>query len=196
MHPYITMTRAQVRQLFGAAALFLVLQYGLVGVIGLIASEPWPAVVLPGFKSVYATTGAITVEKPAIEVVFRDGNRTTVETPRFLAPMPRSHQTTFLQKQCRPASLSGTPATERCRSESGRQWFLQRASHLFPNRPIRHVTVLWERLRFDPETGNATRTPLDTILLSESVSGPPGSAMPVSCAPPGPPLFPSDMLSG
>lgn len=168
----MTMTRAQVRQLFAVAALFLLVQYGLVGVIGLIASEPWPAIVLPGFKNVYATNEAITVERPAIEVVFRDGNRTTVETPRFLAPMPRSHQTSFLQKQCRPASLSGTPATERCRSESGRQWFLQRASHLFPSRPIRHVVVQWQRLRFDPETRGTTRTPLDTILLSESISGP------------------------
>jgi len=192
----MTMTRAQVRQLFGAVALFLILQYGLVGVIGLIASEPWPAVVLPGFKSVYATTEAITVETPAIEVVFRDGSRTTVETPRFLAPMPRSHQTTFLQKQCRPASLSGTPATERCRSEFGRQWFLQRAFHLFPNRPIRHVTVQWQDLRFDPETGSTTRTPLDTILLSESISAPPDATTPVSCAPPRAPFFTSDILSG
>jgi hypothetical protein len=191
----MTMTRTQVRQLFGAAALFLVLQYGLVGVVGLIASEPWPAIVLPGFKSVYATTDAVTVDKPAIEVVFRDGNRTTVETPRFLAPMPRSHQTSFLQKQCRPASLSGTPATERCRSESGRRWFLQRASHVFPNRSVRHVDVQWQRLRFDPETGRTTRTPLGTILLSESLPGHPDSTTPVSYPSSGPPLFPSAILS-
>jgi hypothetical protein len=191
----MTMTRAQVRQLFGAAALFLVLQYGLVGVIGLIASEPWPAVVLPGFKSVYATTDAVTVEKAAIEVVFRGGNRTAVETPRFLAPMPRSHQASFLQKQCRPASLSGTRATERCRSESGRQWFLQRASHLFPNRSVRHVNVQWQRLRFDPETGRTTRIPRATILLSESISGPPGPATSVSHPSPGPLLFPSAIPS-
>lgn len=49
------MDKKNVRQLFIAIMIFLPLQYGVVGIVGELHSEPWPAFTLPGFKNVYVT---------------------------------------------------------------------------------------------------------------------------------------------
>lgn len=159
------MSRSSVRRLFVAAFVFLVVQYGLVGVIGLYASEPWPAVVLPAFKSVYSTSGTFEVTQTTIDVLHVDGTRSSYAPSTFLAAMPRSHHSAFLREQCRPASLSGTDATERCRTPDGTRWFVDRASALAPTPRVRGVDVVWSRLRFTPQSSQPSATPLDTLHL-------------------------------
>lgn len=160
------MPSSAVRSLFVLAVLVLLLQYALVGLFGLYGTEPWPAVVLPGFKKVYDHSEAIRVERPVLHVQLENGNRMTVPPSQFLASFPRSHHPSFLEAQCRPASLSGTAQSERCRVPEGRQWFLQRADTLFPDQSIQNVTVTWEAVRFDPRTGSMTAHPLDSLRLS------------------------------
>jgi hypothetical protein len=161
--------------LFAAVGVGLVLQYAAVGLAGLhYGTEPWPAVVLPGFKTVYDDGTSILVERPTVHVVFDDGAREPVELSRLLAPLPRSHHASFLRAQCRPAALSGTDDTERCRSGAGRRWVLERAAAVAPTRSVRAVVVTWEHLRLDPASGTTVAQPLDSLSLaapSEAVAG-------------------------
>lgn len=166
---FVQMSRSSVRQLFLIAFVVLIVQYGLVGLIGVYASEPWPAVVLPAFKSVYATDNAFTVEKARIEVTFADETAVTIPTPQFLRPLPRSHHPSFLSTQCRPSSLSGTTDTESCLTSDGSQWFTHRAHTQFPDRSIKSVDVIWQRLQFDARKKQRSATPLDTLTLSAAL---------------------------
>jgi hypothetical protein len=167
-------SRSAVRRLFAVAAAVLVIQYGIVGIVGVYASEPWPAVVLPAFKQVYATSGGFRVEQAAIDVVFdaqepghaSSPDRRSVPNAEFLGMMPRSHHSSFLSEQCQPASLSGTDATETCRRPQARRWIVERASALFPHRSVARVDVVWSRLHFDPAARTSSTTPLDTLHLS------------------------------
>jgi hypothetical protein len=159
------MSAARVRFLFAIVGIGLALQYAAVGLAGLYGMEPWPAVVLPGFKTVYDDGTSILVERPAVYVGFKNGDREPVELARILDPLPRSHHASFLRAQCQPATLSGTDATERCRLEAGRQWIFDRAAAVFPTRSVRTVVVTWQQLRLDPASGKTSVHPLDSLSL-------------------------------
>lgn len=160
------MSEARVRRLFVAVFLSLIVQYGLVGVFGAISSEPWPAVVLPGFKSVYDNGEEFVFNEPEIQVVFDDQTTSTVRAPTFLREMPGSHHAVFLSKQCRPESMSGTEDTERCLRDGNRAWFLSRAQEIFPRRSVQGVQIVWSKMRFDPATdAKPRRTPLGTLRI-------------------------------
>ena len=161
------MSPRKVRALFVAAGLGLILQYALVGLIGITGAEPWPAVVLPGFKTVYDDGDTVLLERPVIYVVFANKERVAVEPSRLLSPLPRSHHPSFLQAQCRPATLSGTRISQQCQTPEGRQWIFNQAMAAFPDRPIRGITVRWERFRLNPQTGASSSVPLDSLHLSE-----------------------------
>lgn len=160
------MSETGIRRLFVAVFLGLIVQYGLVGIVGAIASEPWPAVVLPGFKSVYDNGEEFVFDEPEIQVVFADQSASPVRAPTFLREMPGSHHAVFLSQQCRPESMSGTEDTERCLWSGNRAWFLSRAREIFPERSVRAVRVVWSNMRFDPATdAQPRRTPLDTLHI-------------------------------
>lgn len=159
MHPQT------VRRLFIFVLILLPVQYGLIGVIGhYYDAEPWPAIVLPGFKHVYSTDDAFEVDHTAVEVQFADGEQASVSSSAFLAPFPRSHHSAFLQVQCKPTALSERADTERCLEPEGQRWFTSRAADLFPERDVRQVDVVWSRLRFEPPT--STLIPQDTLRLT------------------------------
>ncbi len=164
------MKRSSVRRLFVVVLVALPVQYALVGVVGLRESEPWPAVVMPGFKSVYDGQDTLAVPGYQLEVVFADPSadgpaREAVPVGRLLAPLPASHYPAFLSHQCRPARRSGTAATERCRRPAARRWFAQRLDALYPERDARRLDVIWGRYYRTP--GAPTRyAPRDTLSLS------------------------------
>ena len=170
------MKRSSVRALFGGVFVFLVVQYTLVGVVGYYYSEPWPAVVMPGFQDVWDGRGTVTVSKARLEAVFAGGARADVPVQRLLANLPRTHHPAFLRRQCRPARLSGTPATERCRRPGAARWAARRLHALFPQRRPRRLDVIWTRLTFhteQPQPGQQARsasrvrsTPLDTLSIA------------------------------
>lgn len=150
--------RDRVVKLFAVSFIFLVLQYGLVGIVSLYASEPWPAVVLPAFKKVYYTDQTIKVEQARIHVGFEGTPDTSVYSYEFLAPLPRSHHGAFLSQQCRPKALSGSKTTEVCATYQGRTWFVTRARHMFPDDSVSSIRVNWERLQLQRQD----RTQVDT----------------------------------
>ena len=156
------MSRATVRSLFIGVFVLLVVQYGLVGIVGVYASEPWPAVVLPAFKSVYETSDTLRVEQTTIDVGFKNGGRTTVSPSRFLSILPRSHHASFLQEQCRTTSDSSVPP---CATNTGRRWFFKRAQTLFPGQTVTSIKVIRTQMRFVVTSQSATTIPIDTLQL-------------------------------
>ncbi len=158
------MSRLAVRRLFVAVLILLPLQYALVGVVGLRWSEPWPALVMPGFQRVY-TPDALREQAARFEVTYADGHRLSLTAAAMLHALPRSHHGGVLNRQFRPAGLSGTPATERARE--GRDWLIRQVQPYHPEADPIRLDVIWEEVRFHPlpDAPVVERHPLDTLSI-------------------------------
>lgn len=165
------MSRSSTPHIRAFALLFLCVQYAIVGIVGWHASEPWPAVVLPGFKSVYEEDGVVTVQAPRFIAHLSEGDTAFVPTSVVLAPLPRSHHASFLRAQCRPASLSGTARTEACRHPEGAAWLVERVQAHVRDRLVARVDIVWERVEIRRGGGRGIithRTPLNTLTVMAS----------------------------
>ncbi len=90
--------KSKIRTLFIVLLLFLPLQYGLVGIIGELHSEPWPAFVFPGFKSVYSTGTGVEIEQHLFRVYSEDGEMIQEGRPQELFPdLPLSQIPGFMR---------------------------------------------------------------------------------------------------
>lgn len=80
--------------------IFLPLQYAVVGIVGFYDSEPWPAFVFPGFKSVPVMNGAFETEQKVFELISDDeGGEKLQITPAELFPdIPVSQLSGFLRQ--------------------------------------------------------------------------------------------------
>jgi hypothetical protein len=92
------MDRKTVTKIFIAACILLPVQYGLVGIIGVIDHEPWPAFVFPGFKSVYVYDDGYQIDRDYFELIDRDGGVLAQLNPHDLFPeLPRSQISGFMR---------------------------------------------------------------------------------------------------
>lgn len=168
LSPSRAMPRRRIRQLFLVLFTLLPLQYALVGLVGPRHGEPWPALVMPGFKRVWDGEGAITTRHVSLEAYFRDGSHAALPVPAFLNALPRSHHRAFLERQCRPALLSGSPVTERCLEPAALRWVQERLRALYPDRHPAALHVVWSTLAYRPGAPPgvaASVQPLDTLVL-------------------------------
>jgi hypothetical protein len=157
-------SRTAVRRLFIAVLVALPIQYAFVGVIGMGASEPWPALVMPGFQRVYETADQVTVRETAFEAVYADGRRADVPRAVLLGDLPRSHWGAFLGRQCRPQGLSGAPDSERCTHPDAGAWFADRLSRANLDPP--RLDVFWRDVTRPAGGDGAARiAPLDTLTI-------------------------------
>lgn len=112
-----------VKRIFIFFLIFLPLQYAVVGIVGYYSSEPWPAFVFPGFKSVYVYGDNYEINHYIVEVV--DGERLREFTPQqFFYEIPNSQVAGFLR-----ANLDDTHDFQAFDSET-RRWFRSRAEEL------------------------------------------------------------------
>lgn len=81
------MKKGRVKSLFIGILIILPLQYGLVGIVGEIHSEPWPALVFPGFKSVHYFQGNYILERTHFEFEATSEKEGT----RYLSPRQLFH---------------------------------------------------------------------------------------------------------
>lgn len=160
MHP-IT-----VRRLLFGVLIFLPLQYGTVGLVQLVTGrEPWPALVMPGFKATWDGRAPLLASK--VSFVAYDANGTSEHLPAdlVLAQLPYSHHQAVLEAFFQPASLSGTPATERVHQPDAAAWLRNRLLALTGTVPVR-VDIVWEAVRYTPDALPMLQTfPLDTLSL-------------------------------
>lgn len=114
-----------VKRLFIVILIFLPMQYIVVGVVGFYSSEPWPAFVFPGFKSVYVYGGSYQVNQFVVEVESSEGQIVREFTPQqFFYEIPNSQVAGFIR-----SNLDTADDFESFDSET-RQWFRERAREL------------------------------------------------------------------
>jgi hypothetical protein len=85
-----------VRTVFIAVLIYLPLQYGIVGIVGYYHSEPWPAFVFPGFKSVH--DNGFEIQQPYFEVFAEGAEEPERVLPQdFFPELPLSQVPGFLR---------------------------------------------------------------------------------------------------
>ncbi|MCC5914536.1 MAG: hypothetical protein JJU46_09200 [Balneolaceae bacterium] len=90
------MSQGRKGNLFIIAFVILVLQYALVGIVGELKSEPWPAFVFPGFKSVYSDGEGYQLNDIRFELY--EGEEVVTLMPHHLfSEMPRSQVSGFVR---------------------------------------------------------------------------------------------------
>ncbi len=116
------MTKKTVRTIFIAVMIWLPLQYGIVGIVGYYHSEPWPAFVFPGFKSVYVYEDSFEIEQSYIEVWTEQGEQSVRLLPQeFFPDLPLSQVPGFMRTHFL------TDEEERQFSIQAKRWLHQQA---------------------------------------------------------------------
>jgi len=119
------LSAATVKKIFIFFLIYLPLQYSLVGIAGFYSSEPWPAFVFPGFKSVYVYGGYYQINQFMVEVENREGQTIREFTPhQFFYEIPNSQVAGFLR-----TNLDYADDFEAFDTET-RIWFRERAGEL------------------------------------------------------------------
>lgn len=161
-----TLEKRNVRRLFAVVLILLPLHYGLVGLASLAGwPEPWPAVLLPGFQSVWDHERHIEMPEAALEVRFADGTMDVAPVAAVFRPLPASHHLGILRRQFTPYSMSGTMRTEQGLRPGARRWLRTRIASLYGDRPIERVDVVWYRVRYGTDGVFLSASPVDTLIL-------------------------------
>ena len=91
------MNRKTVKRIFIGTGLFLILQYTIVGVVGYIHSEPWPAFIFPGFRSVLVFDDGFEVSRFEFHFPAADSDTTVVTPQQLFSELPDSQLPGFLR---------------------------------------------------------------------------------------------------
>lgn len=134
-----------VKRVFIFFLFYLVFQYLLVGLVGVLYSEPWPAFVLPGFKSVYATQNNIEITEPRIVALTSDSTRQPVDALDLFEGIPTSQLSGFLR------SNFGNQIDF---SSEAKYWFKQRLKQLFPDEKYSGLQIEWRQITYDKKEDN------------------------------------------
>jgi hypothetical protein len=114
--------KSKIRALFIGCLLFLPIQYLVVGGVSYIDQEPWPAFVMPGFKTVHVENRMYTV--PITEFILQDADHRPILKLRphqFLRGIPRSQigGVVNLMMSSEQQVLALTPETKSWMRKSG-----------------------------------------------------------------------------
>ena len=156
-----------IKRLFVIVLIFLPLQYTLVGVVGLSSSEPWPAFVFPGFKSVYVYGDNYQINQYVVEVETGEARPRREFTPKqFFYEIPNSQVAGFLRSNFDTAEGFETLET------TTRQWLRERAGELV-DKPTGDIYYLHRR-RYMTRRNNELSTDsvkvIKRVLIAEGVS--------------------------
>lgn len=154
------MNRKTVKRIFIGAGLFLILQYAAVGVVGYYYSEPWPAFVFPGFKSVHVFDDGFEVAR--FEFHFPAANAdTVVVTPQALfSEIPDSQLPGFLRTRFGYGVEHLTLTTE------SRLWLKEQAAQVTGFKPER-MSVVHLREFYSHQDQIAT---LDSVVIDKNLT--------------------------
>lgn len=167
------MSPRRVRQLFIAFIIFLPLQYALVGLIGSIRSEPWPAFVFPGFKNVYHTADLITLRNPVFHGKNDDGSYTALSTSAILKGIPRSHHRQLLRFQFYRFGIDWDNNTKYL-SEDGIKWLDKQLNYAgYTTYKADDLVLIWSSETYrvvDNKLSLIRSEPTDTIRISRIIA--------------------------
>ncbi|MEX2601549.1 MAG: hypothetical protein WD355_07880 [Balneolaceae bacterium] len=150
------MDRKPIRTLFLFVLFFLPVQYGLVGLVSLSHSEPWPAFVFPGFKSVYTfESGSYTVPELQFLAWSDESNEPVEISPlELFAGIPRSQSQGFLR-----SNFADAQQTEEL-AEDARIWLKRQTETVVPGLSLQRLDIVWveNRYSFEKERGELHET--------------------------------------
>ncbi|MCC5908493.1 MAG: hypothetical protein JJU13_19905 [Balneolaceae bacterium] len=87
-----------VKLIFIVVMIWLPLQYGIVGIVGYYHSEPWPAFVFPGFKSVHVFEEGFEIGQTRFEVYREDGEELiSLQPQQLFSEIPLSQVPGFMR---------------------------------------------------------------------------------------------------
>ncbi|MEX1262163.1 MAG: hypothetical protein WEA58_14925 [Balneolaceae bacterium] len=133
------MTKSYVRKLFIFFLIFLFCQYGLIGVISIYKSEPWPAFVFPGFKNIYVYEDGYKFSNAILELYQEDKAEALSLKPHvFLPEVPTSQISGFL----RTSFFSEEKAITF--NDETKNWLMDHAAN-FTDESVTDVHVVWQQ---------------------------------------------------
>ncbi len=126
-----------VKKIFWFFILFLPLQYAAVGIVGVLKSEPWPALVLPAFKSVFDQKSEIVIW----EVRFLAARKDTayslkIEPSMFFNEIEESQLLGFLRTHF-------ADSLQVHLSNAGKKWMKNRINQIYPLWKGSSLQVKW-----------------------------------------------------
>lgn len=153
------MTRKTVKRIFIGTILFLILQYAAVGVVGYYYSEPWPAFVFPGFKSVHVFDDGFEVSRFEFHMMTAESD-TVVVTPQVLfSEIPDSQLPGFLR------TWFGHETENLTLTAEGQRWMEERAKKAAGFEP-QQMNVVQFREFYSHQQQEAR---LDSVVIDKNV---------------------------
>jgi hypothetical protein len=138
------MKKTTVKKIFIFFLFFLPLQYATVGIVGLIASEPWPALVLPAFQNVDATPANISVQKPVLSIIdVKDNTHSNVKPDKLFKGIQESQLQGFLRTHFGD-SLKWTQ-----KGKNSKVWLLNQISQNYPSIEPKFLKIRWEKMHYN-----------------------------------------------
>lgn len=134
------MRRRTVKLIFIVLMIFLPLQYAVVGWVGLQKSEPWPALVLPAFKSVFDANDKITVDQVKFYLENNENaNGFEIEPATLFSGVPDSQLQGFFRTH-----FSDSTAIAAYSNET-RQWLMKKINEQYPNYSPGVLQIQWKQ---------------------------------------------------
>ena len=147
--------------------IFLPLQYAIVGVVGLMKSEPWPAFVLPAFKSVYSTDGRIVVDQLRLYAQSDDNGRVLEVDPNLLFKEVKGSQRQGIYRThfSDSTSIAGFDTQTKA-------WLKNKINEQHPSLAADQLNIQWVKKVFNlSTTGSAGYTTKKSKQFSISLEG-------------------------
>lgn len=158
------LSKKTVKRLFIFILIYLPLQYAVVGIVGLKSSEPWPAFVFPGFKSVYVYGDSYQLNDFVMAVENNENSLIREFTPRqFFYEIPNSQLAGFLRVNLESAEDSMVF------DSSTRKWFHERGDELLGT-SARNIYYI-HRQRFMTRIDGGMKTDSVVVLKRLNIAG-------------------------
>lgn len=133
------MKKKTVKGIFIFFLCYLPLQYVVVGIVGYYKSEPWPAFVFPGFKSIYVYDYGFEIDYPLFEIFSEDSVNSIRMMPKeFFPEIPTSKISGFMRTH-----FWDVKNIEEFDRET-KLWLIDHADE-FTDDQIVGVHIVWER---------------------------------------------------
>jgi hypothetical protein len=162
--------KRKIRKGFYVFFAYLIFQYVMVGVIGVIHSEPWPAFTLPGFKNVFDTGEFIEHRVPVFVVTGEAGNEHILRPAQIFRDIPVSHHNGIMRHQFNPARKSVTNRVKVMTPE-GYDWLSARIEEETGFSVSDSIMVVWSdhyyRIRGE-EMRQVSTVPADTLFVKRA----------------------------
>ena len=125
------MSKKVVKNLFIGVLIWLPVQYGMTGIIGYYHSEPWPALVFPGFKNVYVHEGGFEIAQTRFEVLTKSSIKPIILQPQqIFSEIPLSQLPGFMRTHFSDAEAIQTISPQAVR------WLERQVSGAVGNEPL------------------------------------------------------------